>query len=326
MNTKKLGNTDIFVTPIGMGVLTIGFSQLDLSLEKGAGIVRYAMEKGINFFDTAEYYRTYPYIRRALDELRPSFSSGALPRPVIASKSLVPGYEEMSGAIDGCRKALDIDQIDIFLLHEVLEAPDFENRAGAWACLEDARSGGRVKAIGISTHHIDVMMKAADIPGMDVLFPLINLRGLGIRKGPGPGTSEEMVDAIRLASDKGIGVFGMKALGGGNLTADYKSALDFVAGLPGITSIMIGMGSEKDVDDAVSWAEGTLPGDFLPDVSGKRMFVDQSDCIGCCACVNRCTSKAISLSPGGYAAVDNEKCVLCGYCAPVCPVRAMLLL
>ena len=326
MDTKKLGNTDIFVTPIGMGVLTIGFLQLVLPLEQGAGIIRYALEKGINFLDTAEYYRTYPYIRRAFDELGREFSSGALSRPVIASKSLACSYKEMERAIEMCRKELDMDQIDIFLLHEVQEADDFENRAGAWTCLEDAKSRGWVNAIGISTHHTDVMEKAAATDGMDILFPLINFRGLGIRKGSGPGTKEEMAQIIRIAADKGIGIFGMKALGGGNLMADYKKALDYAAGLTGITSIMIGMGREKDVDNAVSWAEGALPEDFTPDITDKRMFVDRSDCTGCGACLKRCTSKAIYLDSEGLAAVDNEKCVLCGYCAPVCPVRALLLL
>jgi aryl-alcohol dehydrogenase-like predicted oxidoreductase len=326
MKTKKLGNTDIFVTPVGMGVLTIGYSQLDLPLEKGAYIVRYALEKGINFLDTAEYYRTYPYIRHALGELAPSFSGGLLPRPVIASKSLARSYDEMERAIDECRKELDIDQIDIFLMHEVRDGGDFENRAGAWECLKDEKSKGRVKATGISTHHTDVMINAAGMPGIDILFPLINNKGLGIRKGSGPGTKEEMAYAIRIAAEKGIGIFGMKALGGGNLTIDYKNALDYVKNLSGITSIMIGMGREKDVDDAVSWAEGSLPEDFSPDTSKKRMFIDPGDCISCGACVDRCTSKAIRLSPEGFAEVDGEKCVLCGYCAPVCPTRALILL
>ena len=62
MEKNRLGNTDIFVTPIGLGVLTIGNTQLDLPLEEGAEIVRYAYEKGINLFDTAQYYQTYKYV------------------------------------------------------------------------------------------------------------------------------------------------------------------------------------------------------------------------------------------------------------------------
>ena len=326
MNKQRLGKTELFVTPIGMGVLTVGSTQLNLSFESGAEIVRYAIEKGIGFLDTAEYYRTYPHIRRALDDLSPSFSTNTLSRPVIVSKSLAYDYKSMERAIDDCRKALNLDQIDVFLLHEVREAPDFEQKAGAWDCLQDAKSKGWVKAIGLSTHHTDVVLEASKTQGIDVVFPLINIQGLGIRTGVGPGTKEDMVEAIRVASERGIGVFTMKALGGGNLVADYKQALDYVADIPGISSIMLGMGSKKDVDDAVLWAKNALPCDYTPDTVNKRMFVDRGDCEGCSACVSRCTSKAIHLDNERIAVINNEKCVLCGYCAPVCPTRALIYL
>ncbi|MDR3363864.1 MAG: aldo/keto reductase [Clostridiales Family XIII bacterium] len=326
MKMRRLGNTGIFVTPAGMGVLTVGRTQLALPISEGARVVRHAIEQGIGFFDTAEYYETYPYIRRALDGLAPSFHQSALPRPVIASKSLAAGYEGMRKAIDGCRAALGIDQIDIFLLHEIRQAPDFANRAGAWACLHDAKAKGHVKAIGVSTHHTCAAAEAARAQGMDVLFPLINYQGLGIRKGAAPGTKEEMAEAIRAASARGVGVFTMKAFGGGNLAKDYKKALDYATSLPGAVSVMIGMGREKDVDDAVAYFEGRLGNDFVPDVSRKRMFVDRGDCEGCGACEKRCTSKAIRIGREGIAAIDTAACVLCGYCAPACPTRAIIML
>ena len=326
MNVIRLGNTDIFVTPVGLGVLTVGSTQLDLSFDDGAGIVRHALENGITFLDTAEYYRTYPYIKRALNDLAPSFSQSALSRPVIMSKSLSSGYIGMERAIDECRKALNLDQIDIFLLHEIREAPDFENRGGAWECLLDSKAKGYVKSIGLSTHHSDVVQMAAEVPCMDIIFALINFKGLGIRKGSESGTKEGMENAIETAADKGIGVIAMKALGGGNLASDYRLALDYVSGLKGITSVMLGMGCKKEVDIAVAWAEGRLPEEFIPDIADKKMFVDRGDCECCGACVSRCTSGAILIDETGIASVDTEKCVLCGYCAPVCPVRALIYL
>jgi ferredoxin len=232
----------------------------------------------------------------------------------------------MRRAIEDCRAALDMDQIDIFLLHEVRHGTDFRNRAGAWACLHDAKAKGHIKAAGISTHHVDAAEEAIETPGMDILFPLINYLGLGIRKGEGSGTKEEMAAAIASASAKGIGVFAMKAFGGGNLVRGYTKALDYVFGLTGVDSVMIGMGSEKDVDEAVAYAGGRLPQGFRPDASKKRMFVDRGDCEGCGACKARCTSKAIRLDGEGIAVIDQQSCVLCGYCAPVCPTRALLFL
>ena len=93
MNKNKLGNTDIYVTPIGLGVLTIGNTQLDLPLEEGAEIVRYAYDRGINLFDTAQYYETYPYIREAFKDI--DLTDDNPNRPIIASKSLDHAYEEM---------------------------------------------------------------------------------------------------------------------------------------------------------------------------------------------------------------------------------------
>ena len=72
MKNNRLGNTDIYVSPVSFGVLTMGRSQLDLPLEEGADLIRYALSRGINFFDTAQYYETYPYIKNVSGDLLPS--------------------------------------------------------------------------------------------------------------------------------------------------------------------------------------------------------------------------------------------------------------
>ena len=66
MEKRSLGRTGIAVSRAGFGVLPIGPSQLALPVEEGAAVLRYALERGINFIDTAQYYRAYPYIRTAL--------------------------------------------------------------------------------------------------------------------------------------------------------------------------------------------------------------------------------------------------------------------
>ena len=60
MKKNKLGSTNIYVSEIGFGVLTMGGSQLDLPIDEGAELIKYALSRGINFFDTAQYYETYP--------------------------------------------------------------------------------------------------------------------------------------------------------------------------------------------------------------------------------------------------------------------------
>lgn len=318
MKKVKLGNTDLMVTPVGFGVLTVGNTQLNLSIEEGAEILRYALEKGINFLDTAQYYETYPYIREALKNT--DF------KPVIASKCLDYTYDEMYYAIKEALREMELDSIDIFLLHEVRHGSDWDDRAGAWRCLQDAKAAGLVKYIGVSTHHVDVAEKMADIPEVDILFPLINFKSLGIRKGSEPGTKEEMEAAIKKNADAGKGIFAMKALGGGVLTGSYLEALDYVSGIEGMDSIMLGFGSKEQVDRAIEYAEGTIDRSYVPDISKKKIRVDQGDCEGCGACIERCPNKAIFRNEKGLADVNHDICLTCGYCAPVCPVRAIIML
>ena len=86
MKKNRLGNTDLYVSPVSFGVLTVGNTQLDLPVEEGAELIKYAISKGVNFFDTAQYYETYPYLREALKDI--DMSAGSAERPVICTKSL----------------------------------------------------------------------------------------------------------------------------------------------------------------------------------------------------------------------------------------------
>lgn len=318
MKKNLLGNTGLMVTEVGFGVLTMGGSQLNLPLSEGAALLRYALECGINFLDTAQYYRTYPYIREAL--------AGTNFDPVIVSKCLYGSYREMQEAIEEARREMNRDVVEIFLLHEVRSDRDWELRAGAWECLQDAKAKGIVKAVGISTHHVDVARLAAHTPSVDVLFPLINFQSLGIRDGQGPGTKEDMAQAIQAAADAGKGVFAMKIFGGGILAGNYRQAIEYVRDLPGISSLMIGFGYSHEIDRIIEMMEGTLSPDYVPDMSNKRIFIDQGDCEGCRACFYRCPNHAIYMNETGQANVRYDICLTCGYCAPVCPVRAIIML
>lgn len=317
MQKNVLGKTDLKVTPVGFGVLTIGKTQLNMSLEEGSAVLKYALESGINFLDTAQYYDTYHYIKCAL--------KGTNYNPVITSKCLDPSYNQMKYAVEQARKEMDRDVIDIFLLHEVRSISDWENRIGAWEYLQEAKTKGLVKAIGVSTHHVDVAEHAAQISELDVLFPLINFRSLGIRKGNGPGTKEEMAAAIKKNTEQDKGIFTMKVFGGGNLTGHYLEALDYVHTLPGVSSMMIGFGHKQEIDRIIEYIEGSLDQNYIPDITKKKIHIDEGDCEGCGACIEKCPNHAITFNDNGSARVNHSVCLTCGYCAPVCPVRAIIM-
>jgi diketogulonate reductase-like aldo/keto reductase len=192
MYKKTLGNTGLSVTPVGFGVLTIGPWQMNLSIGEGASVLRYAIDNGINLLDTAQYYKTYPYIKKAL--------IGCDKELVIVSKCLDSTYNEMKAAVEEARYEMDRESIEIFLLHEVRSKKDWLDRRGAWDYLQEAKAKGIVKAVGISTHHVDVAELSVHQPDIDILFPLINFQSLGIRKYEGPGCKEEMAAAMAAAN------------------------------------------------------------------------------------------------------------------------------
>lgn len=322
----NLGKTNLYVSKAGMGVLPIGPGQLALPLEEGAEIICHAVRSGINFIDTAQYYRTYPYIKRALAMMASSGEEStrrAADNLIICSKSLAHDYDGMMSAIHEAMAELDRPFIDIYLMHEV-RTGGFEERKGAWQALIDARAQGLVHAIGISTHHVDVTEEMASVPECDVVFPLINYASMGIRRGYGPASCDEMLEAIRACRNAGKGVFTMKAFGGGNLTENYQKSLDYVFSKKEIQSVMIGFGSKSEIDDIVSYLDGTMSADYNPDTSHKKMRINQEDCEGCGSCMKVCASKAVFYNKNGLAEIDQSRCLTCGYCSYACPVRAVI--
>ena len=138
-------------------------------------------------------------------------------------------------------------------------------------------------------------------------------------------TAEEMMEAIRLCRRAGKGVFTMKAFGGGSLTATYRQALDYVFGQPEVDAVMIGFGRISEIDDLISYLSGSMAPAYQPDVSHKRIHINQEDCEGCGACRAACPAGAIFWNGSGLAEVDPDRCLTCGYCTPVCPVRAVIM-
>jgi len=314
MDKRILGKTAMPVTPVGMGTRAIGPLQLASSLVSGARLISYALEQGVNFIETCEDKITYGYVRRALEELGPSLAQGSIPRPVVAGKSLARDYEGTRRAIEDCRAALNIDQIDIFLLQDVAQPQDFGDRAAAWACLQDAKAKGVIRAAGISTRSAEAAIDAAKASELDALFAGVN--HLNIKKG--------MASAICAAAENGAGVIATEVFGDGS-AQDYIPALDYATGLSGVQSVVIDFGFKTDVDDAVAYFEGRLPKNYTPSVFQKRMFVDRAKCTGCGACVRYCTSAVFSRGDDGIE-IDYESCVRCGFCLYVCPRDALMFL
>ncbi|MCR6546650.1 aldo/keto reductase [Dehalobacterium formicoaceticum] len=315
MERNILGATGMEVSPLCFGALPLGPLQKNLPLPEGAALIRKGLEQGINFIDTAESYFTYPYIKEAL--------TGFTGEVIISSKSMATTYEDMEKAVFDGLSALERSYFDIFHLHAArTKRTVFEERGGAFQCLKDLKKKGVIRAIGIATHAIEVVEGAAEEKDIDVVFPLINQAGLGIVGG----TKEEMIRAITQAHQKGKGLFAMKALAGGNLIDQVKESYDFVLGIPGISSVAVGMVEERELEINVKlFNHEEVILDPIDQVKAKkRLWIFKDGCIGCGACVDACPNNALMLKDD-KAEVDTERCILCGYCSPHCPQFAIRL-
>jgi aryl-alcohol dehydrogenase-like predicted oxidoreductase len=311
VKTNALGRTGLCVTELCFGALPMGPAQLGIDIDEGARIIRRAIEAGVNFIDTAQSYRTHEHIRRAL--------AGHTGRVHIATKSHSTTYADMDRAVTQSLKDLGLETIDLFHMHAARStAAVFDERAGALRCLCDLRARGIIRAVGISTHSVATVKRATRDPDIDVILPIINPAGLGILHG----TRDDMVAAIADAASAGKGVYAMKALGGGNLMDDVPGALNYVRGLPGISSVALGMVSMIELEANLAIFEGRPVKATVPRRQ-KRVHI-MPFCEGCGTCVETCPNYALTLVDG-KAKVDVSQCITCGYCAPVCPLFAIRL-
>ncbi|MGE5403402.1 MAG: aldo/keto reductase [Candidatus Saccharibacteria bacterium] len=305
MEYKALGATGINVSRLCFGVLTMGPLQQNLSVSEGAGLIQYAIDQGINFFDTAESYKTYPYIKEALRNIGR--------KPVIATKSYAYTWENMKRSVERAQDEMELAVIDIFLLHEQENELTLEGHRPALEYLIHAKKAGLIKAVGLSTHAVAGVMAGAENPDIEIIHPLINQAGIGIIDG----TAQSMTAAIAYAAVRGKGIYAMKTLGGGNLIGRAYSAFSYVKRIKPIASLAMGMKSRDEIDLNLAWVEGKRRPDLEATVGqAKRRLLIEPWCSGCGACADNCRYQALIVDE--RATVVQEKCILCGYCAGYC--------
>ncbi len=311
LKQNMLGDSGLKVTDFCLGLLPMGPMQSNIPESECLDIIKKAMDLGVNFFDTAEGYRSQPYLGKALQGKRDDF--------VIATKSPAETYDEMALSVEKSLKELQTDYIDIYHLHSVRTSVEvFDKRKGALQKLVELKEQKVIRAVGIATHNVNVVNAAAGRDDIDIVFVLVNRVGLGIVDG----TTEEMVAAIEKAAATKKGLYVMKALAGGNLLSEFHQALSWARALKGISSVAVGVVSVKELLQNLKQFGLKTPETETVDpeitIKNKRIFILERLCKGCGKCVETCPNEALFLE-GEVAKVNHENCILCGYCSPECP-------
>ena len=314
----KETNKTVKISKLCFGSLCIGPLQSDLDLNTGAEILKCAFDAGVNFIDTAQLYDTYKYIKAAFDNYNISRDS-----IVISTKTYAYTRKLAEEALNEALRELNCNYIDIFMLHEQESINTIWGHIEALEYLFEQKEAGKIRAVGISTHHVAGVLGAVEFNEtyqknnknkLNIIHPMYNMTGLGII-----GELNEMETALLKAKESGFFIFSMKALGGGNLYSRAEEALNFVINKPFIDSVAVGMKSVIEVESNVKFFEtGRFSEEYYRSYPAikKRLHIDDW-CTGCGNCVKICPAKSLEIKDS-QAVCNESKCLLCGYCSSAC--------
>jgi aryl-alcohol dehydrogenase-like predicted oxidoreductase len=156
MRNRKLGNSNLEVSAIGLGCMGMSFGYGPaVDQQQGISLIRSAVERGVTFFDTAEVYGPFTNEELVGEALAP-----VRERVVIATKfgfDIDPGSGQQRGlnsrpehikqVAEASLKRLKTDVIDLFYQHRVDPNVPIEDVAGA---VKDLIRAGKVKHFGLS--------------------------------------------------------------------------------------------------------------------------------------------------------------------------------
>lgn len=234
--TRILGRTGIRLPLVSMGVMNTDNPQL----------VRAALDAGYVFLDTAQGYQ------RGTNEAMIGGILKGRPRDsfVIATKASLPkeqasgGYgpdateEAFSKKIDTSLRSLGLDTVDIYHHHGpwTRDATLYEPILSA---LQKAKQAGKIRWIGVSTHRNEpeVIDAATDAKIYDVALAAYNFRQRHVA---------EVQKAIARAAGAGLGIVGMKSMGGNRGGAyasaqiDARACIKWVLQDPNVATVICG--------------------------------------------------------------------------------------
>jgi aryl-alcohol dehydrogenase-like predicted oxidoreductase len=204
MHTKRLGNSDLFITPIGFGAWAIGGSGWEFAWggqddKDSVAAIQEALDAGINWIDTAAVYglgHSEEVVARALD--------GMSIRPYIFTKCSMVwderreiGHSLKADSIrrecEASLRRLRVETIDLYQIH--WPDPDEDIEEG-WATMAALKKEGKVRQIGVSNFNVAQMKRAQAIAPITSLQPRYSLLHREIEDEILPFAAREKIGVI----------------------------------------------------------------------------------------------------------------------------------
>ena len=247
-----LGRSDVKVTRLAFGTGSFsGKVQRDLGQPEFTRLVRYAYDRGIRFFETAESYSgMHEMLGIALE---------GVPRDSYRMMTKVTTHDgvDPQAKIDELRRLAKTEYFDIMLLHW--------QHTGTWPKdsrrwedgIEQAQYRKAVVGRGASVHGLPALRQVPDNRWLQVGMIRVNHKGTRMDaedyNTDGPGNVPEVVTHVKQAKQAGLGVISMKLCGEGVFNReDRQKAMRFAFRNAGVDTVTVGYKNTGEIDEAIT--------------------------------------------------------------------------
>ena len=318
-------------------------------------MVRYAMEHGVNYFDTA-----YPY-HGGVSEVVLGRALKQFPRESFYLATKYPGHQisksyDVKAVFEEQLKKCGVEYFDFYLLHNVYEKSIDVYRDPKWGIVDyllEQKKNGRIKHLGFSTHgKLANMRQFLDEYGEPMEFCQIQLNYLD-------WTLQEAKDKYDLLTERGIPVWVMEPLRGGKLAklsdadeARLKAmrpdegvpawAFRYLQGLDNVKMILSGMSNMEQMVQNVATFADHKPLNAAELTAIYEVAEGLKNAVPCTACRYCCDGCPMGLNIPDLISTYNDArvaatmnitiaiealpedkrpsaCIGCGACTKVCP-------
>ena len=330
MERRILGKTGLEVGILGLG----GANHQRAGQEELTRIIDRAEEGGANCLDL--YWNCEELVAKALKGRRSKFvlmskieiSQGILDR-------LPAEKRDVMGQIEESLRKLSTDYIDVCQLHYVVDDADFDRLCvpeGTLSIMLKAQQEGKVRFLGITSHHPTVLARAIKTGHFATLMVPFNV----VRRQFGQDPS---VGLFELAQRLDVGVVLMKPIAYGRMYHNIPRALQFIwahpvtVAIPGATSL-----AQWNLDIKAAQQFSAMTEEERNRCRDEAWLLQSEYCTGCRYCLP-CPSEMdlpelmrmerytgvfgltewLSVERVGKLFVDMERCEECGNCEERCP-------
>lgn len=223
MQTRKLGNSRLEVSTMGLGCMRMSFGDKPTDKQEMIDFLHKAVERGVTFFDTAEVYGPFTNEELVGEALEPFKGQVVIatkfgwkhgpeegPHPKFGADSRP---EQIKRVADASLKRLRVEVIDLFYQHRPDPDVPMEDVAGA---VKDLIQAGKVKYFGLSEADADQIRRAHAVQPVTALQSEYSIWWRNIEESILP-TLEEL----------GIGLVPYSPLGRGYLTGKIDESTTF---------------------------------------------------------------------------------------------------